>query len=445
MSQEYAPKPRTQEDAPKPRTLVLCFDGTTNQFSAENTNVVRFFSFLRKDNEGEQLCYYNPGVGTYFNPGVVSPLFEWGARYMDYAVAWYLDEHVMDGYKFVMQNYRDGDKICLFGFSRGAYTARALAGFLHKIGVLPRDNQEQIPLAYRLYRRTDSAGLLLSKGYKETYCREVNIEFIGVWDTVSSVGIIAGKTLPFVASNTAIKTFRHALSLDERRCKFEPNLYHKPAPDSAGAKRDPEHSSVVLQKNGDGQQPSNQRLSDKLRLRKPNAYSPEEEINAPCDALEVWFSGCHSDIGGGSVPNGTLHSLENITLRWMVRQVVASRCGIQFDEAALAQSYINPIVPPVGPSTSAGPDVDIADASQPLDNQLVKNPLWWILEILPLTFAWQDVKGAWHKTIRINAGRPRTIYTHRPKFHTTVKTRIDDKALKYRPAARWEGQVEYVD
>jgi len=378
------------------------------------------------------MCYYNPGIGTYFNPGVVSPLFEWAAKYLDYAIAWYLDEHVMDGYKFVMQNYRAGDKICLFGFSRGAYTARALAGFLHKTGLLPRGNEEQVSTAYKLYTRTDSAGVALCKEYRQTYCRVVNIEFIGVWDTVSSVGIIAGKTLPFVSSNTAIKTFRHALSLDERRCKFEPNLYHRPAPDSAGAKHDPEHSTVVLQKNGDGQ-------------RKPTVYSPEEETGDPCNALEVWFSGCHSDIGGGSVPNGTLYSLENITLRWMVRQVIASGCGIQFDDAVLARNYINPVLLPAGPSTSVKSDVDIADASQSLDNELVKNPLWWILEILPLTFAWQDAKGAWHKTIRINFGRPRTIYTDQTKFHTTVKTRIDDKALKYTPAARYKGEVEYVD
>jgi uncharacterized protein (DUF2235 family) len=109
------------------------------------------------------------GVGTYFDPGVVSPLFSRGAKLVDKAAAWlvtisfpldvvnnvvfrYLNAHVRDGYHFLMQNYREGDKICLFGnlffcytasplyhynhagFSRGAYTARALAGFLHKVG-----------------------------------------------------------------------------------------------------------------------------------------------------------------------------------------------------------------------------------------------------------------------------------------------------------------------
>lgn len=64
------------------------------------------------------------GIGTWFEPGVVSPLMQVVARFVDYAFAWYLDSHVLDGYKFLMQNYRVGDKICIFGFSRGAYTAR---------------------------------------------------------------------------------------------------------------------------------------------------------------------------------------------------------------------------------------------------------------------------------------------------------------------------------
>ena len=106
------------------------------------------------------------------------------------------------------------------------------------------------------------------------------------------------------------------------------------------------------------------------------------------------------DVGGGSVLNDTPHSLENITLQWMVRQVMASGCGIRFDDAALARNYILPMLPPADPSTSEEPDVDAADAVQPLSDELVKNPLWWILEILPLTFVWQDAIGVWHKTIR---------------------------------------------
>ncbi|KAK7677647.1 hypothetical protein QCA50_015443 [Cerrena zonata] len=73
---------------PKGRTLVLCFDGTSDQYDRDNTNVVRFYELLKKDDENEQLCYYQPGIGTYFQPGVVSPLVEWSVKVMDEAVAW---------------------------------------------------------------------------------------------------------------------------------------------------------------------------------------------------------------------------------------------------------------------------------------------------------------------------------------------------------------------
>lgn len=80
-----------------------------------------------------------------------------------------------------MSNYEAGDKICLFGFSRGAYTARALAGFLYKVGLLSKDNDAQVSFAYKLYEREDKDGLELCRGYKKTYCQEVDIEFVGVW------------------------------------------------------------------------------------------------------------------------------------------------------------------------------------------------------------------------------------------------------------------------
>jgi len=79
---------------PKPRTLVLCFDGTSNLYDETNTNVVKFFSFLRKDVPDEQMVYYQAGVGTYVNPGVISPLLLGIAKILDQAVAWYLDAHV---------------------------------------------------------------------------------------------------------------------------------------------------------------------------------------------------------------------------------------------------------------------------------------------------------------------------------------------------------------
>ena len=92
---------------------------------------------------------------------------------------------------------------------------RALAGMLHKVGLLPRDNDTQLSFAYKLYCREDNEGRELCAGFKATYCQDVDIEFVGVWDTVASVGVVAGRSLPFSNSNSGIRTFRHALSLDE--------------------------------------------------------------------------------------------------------------------------------------------------------------------------------------------------------------------------------------
>src|SRR5436190_4961635 len=74
-----------------------------------------------------------------------------------------------------------GDRICLFGFSRGAYTARALAGMIHKVGVLPTDNYQQVPFAYKMYTRADEIGWKQSTAFKRSFCIDVDIEFVGVW------------------------------------------------------------------------------------------------------------------------------------------------------------------------------------------------------------------------------------------------------------------------
>ncbi|GAW01068.1 hypothetical protein LENED_002638 [Lentinula edodes] len=420
------------------RTHILCFDGTASEYDSENTNVVKFFALLEKDNCDDQLCYYQAyqaGIGTFFAPGVVSPLFQWCAKVLDEAFAWYLDAHVMDGYRFLMQNFRTGDKICLFGFSRGAYTARALAGMLYKVGLLPRDNQEQIVFAYKLYTRTDNAGIRLSAGFKKTYCQPVEIEFLGVWDTVASVGVIATKTLPFTSDNSSIKTFRQALSLDEHRARFKPNLFHREPPNSSGSAE------------GEG-------IKVETDPKPPTDRGKRNKIS------KVWFAGCHSDIGGGSVSNSTKQSLSNISLRWMVRQVMESQCGIKFNENALTQLEIRSEPMSVAPRPSTGDSssahsgnsqvswkaLDTLDSLQPLHDALVQNPAWWLLEILPMKARYQDADCRWHTTYAWNLGRGRQIYTPKPYFHMTVKYRYDDVTLAYKPKARWqEGTEVYIE
>jgi len=318
-----------------------------------------------------------------------------------------LNDHVMDGYRFLMENYHNGDKICLFGFSRGSYTARALAGMLHKVGLLPRDNQEQIPFAFKMYQKTSAAGIALAAGYKQTFCQNVQVEFLGIWETVSSVGIFMGRTLPYTDVNSSVKTFRHAVALDEHRVRFLPYL-----------------------------------LEPKLGNAKVNI----EQV--PTDALEVWFSGCHGDVGGGAVADGVVRSLSDTTLRWMVRQIMTSSCGILFENDALNRAGIVRVAAPSS-SVEASPDergADDADSSQPLHDTLVGFSAWPVLEVLPLTWSVQDLQGNWHRKFGFHRGKGRPIIDPNPKFHYTVKERMANTALKYRPKAKWVAGTEvYVE
>ena len=110
------------------------------------------------------------------------------------------------------------------------------------------------------------------------------------------------------------------------------------------------------------------------------------------------------DIGGGAVPNSTQHSLADITLRWMVRQVVDSTCGVLFVKDALDQLDIPLDKSPDLPEPSSDPErsanADKLDAIQPLDDELKRQPLWWILEVLPLQYRYQDVQGEWKTTYK---------------------------------------------
>jgi hypothetical protein len=415
-----------------PRTLVLCFDGTADQYSANVTNVVKLYSILRKDKVEDQLCYYQAGIGTYFEPGIVRPLFHRVAALLDEAFAWYLYQHVIDGYKFLMQNYNVGDKVCLFGFSRGAYTARALAGMLHKVGLLSKDNTEQIPFAYRLYKSSGKSDEALALGFKESFCRAVPIDFVGVWDTVASVGIVAGRSLPFVDVNTTIRVFRQALSLDEHRAKFRPNLYHRDVDDKSSK----QPSSVT---NG-----------------AHSASSPKaDEIYKEEDVTEVWFAGCHSDVGGGNALNAAPYILANIPLRWMIEQIVRSGVPIRFDDSAFARWNIptsivhdKPLSPPQGGAASTDEEAspqEAQDAVQRITDELFKNPLWWIVEILPLSYTYQNPQNQWKTTWWPHFGRGRHVPPE-VLFHESVKLREQDPKLKYKPRARYEkATVRYVN
>ncbi|GAA5990077.1 hypothetical protein JCM10908_005812 [Rhodotorula pacifica] len=289
----------------RPRNICLFFDGTGNAaFFHRITNIATMFS-LASHCDQTQLVYYQTGIGTPLaHPrGMQSLPQRVGAQIsatVDQAVAFSLGEHVQRGYAFLMNTWQPGDRIFLFGFSRGAFTARAVAGMLQKVGLLPKYNEESIPLAYALYKRARDVPMGLSarnaaRSFKQKFCRTVDVHFVGVFDTVSTVGGLFPRTLPFASGSAYIRHFRHALALDERRTHYK----YQPWIPPDGRRLPPDHS-----------------------------------------VKEVWFAGAHSDVGGGQFQYDydQQPALGHLALRWMLREAVAA--GFLLDTTRLTQSPI---------------------------------------------------------------------------------------------------------
>ncbi|RPD64674.1 hypothetical protein L227DRAFT_571135 [Lentinus tigrinus ALCF2SS1-6] len=463
------------------RTLVLCFDGTGDSFDADNSNVVALFSMLKKDDRNEQMVYYQPGIGTYLsntqNPNGFKAKID---KILDEAIAWDLNAHVMGGYEFLMQNYQAGDKISLFGFSRGAYTARALAGMLHKVGLLPPCNHQQVPFAYQMYTKDDEKGWTESNAFKKAFCIDVSIDFIGVWDTVGSVGVIPHSSLPFVQSNDAIRVFRHALALDERRVRFKPALYRYTAPEDAhgispGDMPKGDTTWAVSARPAEELEPLflNYREQHRPRQASQQDFCKDHAAShAKTDSLEVWFAGCHCDIGGGSVENSTTFSLARIPLRWMVRECFKANTGIRFHAESLKHIGLDPATldAPKRPDAIEPGAVhvrhldvegkpalgwteeqhEVHDALAELYDQLARKWYkWWPLE-------WFPTHGEDGTLLWPNMGRGRDVPSdHKPFYvHRSVKMRMAANGLEnwkhgpYAPKASdvdWAREPVWVD
>lgn len=164
---------------------------------------------------------------------------------------------------------------------------------LSQVGLLPSDNREQVPFAYKMYTQDDAFGWEQSSAFKKTFSIDVNVEFLGVWsvsvpsrktltepyhsnrDTVNSVGLIPHR-LPFTISNSSIRYFRHAVSLDERRAKFKANLC--PSED-----KDREFLPVDLHEETSKIQ--------RKRLTLKELERQWSDTSRRTDVLEVWFAG----------------------------------------------------------------------------------------------------------------------------------------------------------
>jgi uncharacterized protein (DUF2235 family) len=368
------------------KNIVICCDGTGNEYGDRNSNVVNLYRALVL-NDARQVAYYHPGVGTEGSPTSRNRLEAAFSMVMGLGFGEGLLSYVGDAYRFLMNEYAEGDQIFLFGFSRGAYTVRALSGMIHMYGLLHLGNEGMIPYILKMYARhtREADGMLptlkVAEGFKQTYSRSPRLHMVGVWDTVSSVGMVWDPLkLPYTAENPSMVHGVHALSIDERRCFFRNNLWGAPV-----------------------------------------NTKPGEE---PQTIHQVWFAGVHSDVGG-SYPSAE-SGLSQITLEWMMCEAV--KFGLLVDPWR-AQMILGCYPPP--PPVAANP-------GQPIHVSL--RGLWWLLEAIPRR-VYDFTKKKKHWTIPLDSSRlipPGSI------VHQSVVDKIAVDAT-YRPKnlpEGWESCVE---
>jgi uncharacterized protein (DUF2235 family) len=254
------------------KRLVVCCDGTWNDSDQSNdyTNVSRLaWSVKPVAADGtSQIVYYQSGVGT---AGTAV------SRIIGAATGAGLSHNMRDAYSFICTNYCEGDEIFLFGFSRGAYTARCIGGLIGFAGLIGKRDLDKFHAVWKAYKEQDTNAL----DKFDTRKKVAKIKCIGVWDTVGSVGIpedvdklgLFKKYYGFLNANLGahVEHAFHALALDERRKNFVPTLWEQT---EAGKK-------------------------------------------AGQELKQVWFAGVHCDVGGGYEVHGT----SDIPLAWMASEV----------------------------------------------------------------------------------------------------------------------------
>ncbi|KAK6352087.1 hypothetical protein TWF730_008918 [Orbilia blumenaviensis] len=381
-------------DFTKQRRLVLCFDGTGNKFHGDDTdsNIVKIYELLDRRSD-LQFHYYQPGIGTYVQNEGTTFIGRIGDKFktvLDQAVGTSFKTHVIGGYSFIMKYYNPGDCIYIFGFSRGAYTARFLSEMLAGVGLLSRGNEEMIEFGWKTFStfqtsrhdggEKDMKRRAFMRKFKKTFSRSgVNVHFLGLFDCVNSVGQLEPpfwrKSYSYMPMGSSATHIRHAVSVHERRLKFKPALY-------------------------------------------------KGFIDHP-DLKEVYFCGNHGDVGGGwgKTPEQK-RALSDIPLAWMleeVRNLPATENKLEFtqpDEYLLehnaqeAERQFEEHLRQLGKGM-----IDDVQGMRPHD------PLsfsgggsffgvvgWWILEVMPFISRLEFEKGKWvPRYWPPNFGTPRDI------------------------------------
>jgi uncharacterized protein (DUF2235 family) len=286
---------------PDNKRIALFLDGTWNNVS-NNTNVWRLKSLCVQS--PEQLVYYSAGVGTQQGEQLSGGMFGIG-----------IDDEVTSAYEWLVENYEEGAELFIFGFSRGAFTARSLAGFISKCGLLKPGSPVSLKQMFERYRKGTAISILeLAKAPEsalsvedkliKNYSQSIAIWFQGVWDTVGSLGVplpffpkVNSKDFTFLETDLRINDTHayHALAIDEHRQAFAPTLWVKSTP-----------------KQGD-------------------TYPPRK-----LDAVEQrWFVGAHANVGGGYEDD----LLAEVPLCWLMSK--ATEHGLEFKHSVVIDGNVN--------------------------------------------------------------------------------------------------------
>ncbi|BCZ20917.1 DUF2235 domain-containing protein [Mycobacterium senriense] len=293
-------------ESPRGKRIVICLDGTANQIGAGSlTNVAKLFELLDKNDPTTQLTYYDPGVGTLAPAAAHSAVRRTVSLLIEQAFGIGLKDNVAQAYRYVMQHWRPGDSLYIFGFSRGAYTARALAGMLLRPGLMRPGSENLLPYAVEKYAinrefspdefdrwaefarafcwRTDGEPLFSTvrqNSPNQVWHYAVPVAYLGLWDTVKAAGFLRFGTLrwPYTRSLPNVARIRHAVSIDERRRPYREYLVER----------------------------------------------------HPQGLEERWFAGVHADVGG----TFSDHRLATIALKWITDGIVGE---LAIDGAAYQQ------------------------------------------------------------------------------------------------------------
>ena len=265
--------------------IVICADGTWNRPEEDlrrdhPTNVLKLARGISPaGEEHKQHVFYDWGLGSYHD------------RALGGIAGRGIHKNILDGYRYIVHNYEPGDRIFLFGYSRGAYTVRALCGLINNCGILESEHARRIAEAWRIYKspaRTNHPKGQGAKDFRKYSHDERNVHFVGVWDTVGALGIPSSLMGLFNSHDefydnrmgANIAHARHALAIDEKREDFTPTFWR-----------------------------------------------PREEV----DLKQIWFAGCHGDVGGGYAPDKKTGKLiSDIALSWMLD--AAMQAGLTVEE-----------------------------------------------------------------------------------------------------------------